>query len=670
MIIKSTNVDHNSLTNLAVGDAHTQYVRVSQVASSQTIGLTGSRLTKLWATDIEITNPLIIGSGGLGVSTLALNGILYGNGASAVGVTAIGAEGQILRAGATPFVPAWTTATYPTTTTANQLLYSSATNVIGGLTSGNSGVLVTSGAGVPSIATDIPTAVTIGSGYIYRAGGTDIPVLDGGTGTSTGSITGTGALTFAAGGTAQNVTLTPSTTGYTILNGNVGIGTTGPVSLTEIQGGLTTTGAILTLSSKETSTVANDVLGRINFRAALDASGGDAILTGASIVARAEGTFSASNNATSLDFQTGASEVATTKMTIMSSGNVGIGTTEPDNKLTLLQKNDNNGLKIYGYDDMSSSYGGINIDGGGDTNVFASSGDALEFFVGVTKAMTIQETTVKPHIPFVMSDDVTLNFGDGKDYGIGYHFASDSLQIVDGSTINTNVRIAISPSTGNVGIGTTSPGYKLHVVGDAFLLGDDGWNGAGDLATLFLGSPANGVSSKWGGPDLIFSVFKNGGGGSLGANSLDAMVIAQASGHVGIGTAGPVSLGEFQGGLTTVGSVLTLGTKEPTVVANDVLGRLNFYAPLEAAGGDALLNGASIVAIAEDTFSATVNKTSLHFQTGASETATTRMTINSAGAVDVIGAFTGGTIQADNGFTGTGAYTNFTIVGGIITAAS
>jgi len=102
--------------------------------------------------------------------------------------------------------------------------------------------------------------------------------------------------------------------------GNVGIGTTSPGSLTEIQGGLTTTGAILTLGSKETTTVANDVLGRINFYAPLDAAGTDANLVAASIVARAEGTFSASSNATSLLFQTGASEVATTKMTLSSAG--------------------------------------------------------------------------------------------------------------------------------------------------------------------------------------------------------------------------------------------------------------------------------------------------------------------------------------------------------------
>ena len=55
-----------------------------------------------------------------------------------------------------------------------------------------------------------------------------LPIANGGTGTTTGSITGTGALTFASGGTNTNITLTPQGTGYTILNGNVGIGTTTP----------------------------------------------------------------------------------------------------------------------------------------------------------------------------------------------------------------------------------------------------------------------------------------------------------------------------------------------------------------------------------------------------------------------------------------------------------
>ncbi|WP_415062526.1 hypothetical protein [Bdellovibrio sp.] len=78
---------------------------------------------------------------------------------------------------------------------------------------------------------------------------TDIPDLDvsklisgvlpldrGGTGSSTGSISGTGPLVFAAGGVNQNVTLTPSGTGYVILNNNVGIGVSAPVAKLEVSG--------------------------------------------------------------------------------------------------------------------------------------------------------------------------------------------------------------------------------------------------------------------------------------------------------------------------------------------------------------------------------------------------------------------------------------------------
>jgi hypothetical protein len=44
-------------------------------------------------------------------------------------------------------------------TTVNQILYSSATNTIAGLTTGNNGVLITSAGGVPSISSTLPTAV-------------------------------------------------------------------------------------------------------------------------------------------------------------------------------------------------------------------------------------------------------------------------------------------------------------------------------------------------------------------------------------------------------------------------------------------------------------------------------------------------------------------------------
>ena len=62
-----------------------------------------------------------------------------------------------------------------------------------------------------------------------------VAVANGGTGSTSGSITGTSSLTFAAGGTNQNVTLTPSGTGYTILNGSVGVGTTSPNAKLDIR---------------------------------------------------------------------------------------------------------------------------------------------------------------------------------------------------------------------------------------------------------------------------------------------------------------------------------------------------------------------------------------------------------------------------------------------------
>jgi hypothetical protein len=45
-----------------------------------------------------------------------------------------------------------------------------------------------------------------------------------------GTLTSSGALNLNAGGTNQNITLTPSGSGYTILNGSVGIGTSSPSS--------------------------------------------------------------------------------------------------------------------------------------------------------------------------------------------------------------------------------------------------------------------------------------------------------------------------------------------------------------------------------------------------------------------------------------------------------
>jgi|GEM_PF-2656428 len=192
------------------------------------------------------------------------------------------------------------------------------------------------------------------------------------------------------------------------------------------------------------------------------------------------------------------------------------------------------------------------------------------------------------------------------------------------------------------GLAVTGPGYVQQVVADSAamaagvgasvaLLGK--YTDIGDYAAFaaIKGGKENATTGNYA-SYMSFYTRANGA-------TLTEQVRITSAGNVGIGSVTPVSLLELQGGTTTTGAVLTLGSKETSIVANDVLGRINFYAPLDASGTDAILPGASIVAMATASFSASVNSTALHFQTGNSETAVgqTRLYIGPTGGVCVGG---------------------------------
>ena len=113
---------------------------------------------------------------------------------------------------------------------------------------------------------------------------------------------------------------------------NIGFGANSEITLTHVHNvGLTLTHTatddnlpiVLQLKSEENEIVANEVIGSLEF-AAGDADGTDGATVAAGIHAIAEGTFSASANATKLVFTTGVSETAaasaTAKMTLSSAG--------------------------------------------------------------------------------------------------------------------------------------------------------------------------------------------------------------------------------------------------------------------------------------------------------------------------------------------------------------
>ena len=91
---------------------------------------------------------------------------------------------------------------------------------------------------------------------------------------------------------------------------------------------------------------------------------------------------------------------------------------------------------------------------------------------------------------------------------------------------------------------------------------------------------------------------------------------------------------EIRGPVATPGKLL-LSTAETSVVDGNKLGQIDFQAPLDSAGTDAILVGASIWAEADDTFAADNNSTELVFAVGASEAAAEKMRLDHDGNLGI-----------------------------------
>ena len=88
---------------------------------------------------------------------------------------------------------------------------------------------------------------------------------------------------------------------------------------------------------------------------------------------------------------------------------------------------------------------------------------------------------------------------------------------------------------------------------------------------------------------------------------------------------------------TSTGKLL-LTTALTDINANDVIGSINFQAPLEAGGTDAITVAAGIRAVAQATFTCAVNATDLIFYTGHSEAATEKFRFTSQNEIGIAGA--------------------------------
>ena len=323
------------------------------------------------------------------------------------------------------------------------------------------------------------------------------------------------------------------------------------MALSRITNYIEADGADLNLQSSDTTITDGSVLGVINFKAPSEASGTDAILLASKIEAVAEGTFSASSNATELVFFTASSEAAGTagggKMVMSSTGNLTLKdtrTTDGSSPTITLQT--------------------------GDTDI------AQDDVLGTINFQAPDEGTGTDAI-LVAAGIAAVSEGD---------FSSSS------NATKLSFKTAASATAAET-MSLSSAG-NLTVSGDVSV-GDD-LSLASDSAVLSFGADS----------EIKLT------------HSADTGLILK---NTNTGDDKPI--------------VLTFQTGETDMQAGDVLGRIDFQAPDEGTGTDAILVAASIEALSEGDFSSSSNATMLSFKTGSSEAATEKFRIESSGSVGI-----------------------------------
>jgi len=358
---------------------------------------------------------------------------------------------------------------------------------------------------------------------------------------TTGALTSPTALSLTAGGTNQNITLTPSGSGNTILNGNVGIGTTNPTFKLDV---LNNNYNAIRATGNSTNSVGIYVQNTT-------ASGHQwALLSAGGGPAGGVGSFSI------WDDSGGGN-----RFNITPAGNVGIGTINADKSLHVsFDSASVPAVKIGSGTDAQGWYTFIGNDTAGATTSYignAYNNDAAAFQIrtkGTTAAgarltvlgngnVGIGTTAPGSATRFQVNGrglftNGLIDPGDGSPSGVavGYN-TTGNYGFIDSIQTGVSARIlALNVSGGNVGVGTTNPSGKLTLSGAGgsaatsgieFFSTGNATGYAGWVGRIYSGTPTGG----WATAPFTFAV-PDGSGGEIKTMSM-------LYGNVGIGTSTP-----------------------------------------------------------------------------------------------------------------------------------
>jgi len=397
----------------------------------------------------------------------------------------------------------------------------------------------------------------------------------------------------------------------------------------------TSTGKLL-LATSLNDINANDVIGKIEFQAPLEV-GADAISVSASIKAVAQSTFTASSNATDIIFSTGHSETATEKFRITSQGELGIGGTNYGSDGQVLTSGGagaapawenaaSSGHTIQEEGSSLTARANLNFVGAGVTATDDSGNNATKVTVTPTGAS----------LPVTRSDGSTSDPIALTSAALGESLVSDTTPQLGGNLDVNGQSIVSDGSNENIPITPHGTGSVVISKADINAGAIDNTTIGATTASTIAGTTLSATGNvSFDGGSFVFNESGADKDFRIEGDSDQNLFFADAStDRIGIGTDSPNTDLEIRGPAADFG-YLTLSTAETTIVNTDPLGRIDFRAPLEGSGSNAVLPTARITAVATETFDATHNQTDLSFQLANDGGVTEKFRITSTGNVGI-----------------------------------